>query len=68
MGLRGFHLFFILVSALFAGWLGWFLYGQGQATGLAGYHISAGISAAVALGLLAYGVSFWRKMKRLHIA
>ena len=57
MSLKGFHIFFISLASLmcfgFAAWL------------YAGSPFAALASVGLGIGLIVYGVSFWKKMRKL---
>jgi flagellar biogenesis protein FliO len=65
MGLKSFHVFFVVVSTLlalsFAGWSAM----EYSHTGNAVYVISTGGSLAVAVALVVYGFWFLRKLKNV---
>ena len=65
MGLRAFHLFFILVSiiltAFFAAWAA----GQYQVVHEVSYAVAAAAALASGVGLVIYGAAFQRKTKQL---
>jgi hypothetical protein len=67
MSLKGFHIVFIVFSTLLAlgcgGWCIWVDLVEGAPIYLAG----AIASFVCAIGLVVYGVWFYRKMKRLRI-
>jgi hypothetical protein len=67
MSLRGFHIVFIVFSTLLAlgtgGWCIWVDLVEGAPVFLAG----AVGSFLAAIGLIVYGVWFYRKMKRLRL-
>ena len=67
MSLKGFHIVFIIFSTLLAlgcgAWCIWINLVEGAPVYLAG----AVASFIVAIALIAYGVWFYRKMKRLGI-
>jgi hypothetical protein len=67
MSLRAFHIVFITVSTLLAlgvgGWCLWINSVEGAPI----FRIGAMFSFAAAVGLIVYGVWFYRKMKRLRI-
>jgi len=67
MSLKGFHIVFIIFSTLLAlgigAWCVWVDLVEGAPIYLAG----AICSLVVAVALVAYGVWFYRKMKRLRI-
>ena len=67
MSLKGFHIVFITFSTLLAVACGaWCL--QVNAVAGAPIYLAGAISCfVVAVGLVVYGVWFWRKMKRLRI-
>jgi len=63
LNLRAFHFFLILLSALLAVVFGgWLLRGYGQEGG-AGTLVGAGVSFAVAVGLVVYDRWFLRKTR-----
>jgi hypothetical protein len=67
MSLKGFHIVFIIFSTLLAlgigAWCIWVNLVEGEPVYLAG----AIFSFVAAVGLMVYGVWFYRKMKRLRI-
>jgi hypothetical protein len=67
MSLKAFHIIFVIFSTLLAlgvgGWCVWVNLVEGTPVYLAG----AIASFASAMGLVIYGVWFYRKMKRLRI-
>jgi hypothetical protein len=67
MSLKGFHIVFIVFSTLLAiavgGWCVWVDLVEGAPVYLAGAIASFGTAVA----LIAYGVWFYRKMKRLRL-
>jgi hypothetical protein len=67
MSLKGFHIVFIIFTTLLAigcgGWCIWLNLVEGAPFYLGG----AIASLVVAIGLIVYGVWFYRKMKRLGI-
>jgi hypothetical protein len=67
MSLKGFHIVFIIFSTLLAlgvgAWCIWVNLVEGEPVYLAG----AIFSFVAAVGLIVYGVWFYRKMKRLRI-
>jgi len=67
MSLRAFHIVFITVSTLLAlgvgGWCLWINSVEGAPI----FRIGAMFSFAAGVGLIVYGVWFYRKMKRLRI-
>ncbi len=67
MSLKGFHIVFIILSTLLAlaigTWCIWVNLVEGEPVYLAG----AIFSFVAAVALIAYGVWFYRKMKRLRI-
>ena len=65
MSLKLFHLVFISVSVMLAAFCAAWATGMYRAEG-GGTYVAAGIlAAASALGLIAYGAAFQRKMRRL---
>jgi hypothetical protein len=67
MSLKGFHIVFIVFSTLLAlavgAWCIWVDLVEGEPIFIGG----AIASFACAVGLVIYGVWFYRKMKRLHL-
>ena len=67
MSLKAFHIVFVIFSTLLAlgvgGWCVWVNLVEGTPVYLAG----AIASFACAIGLIVYGIWFYRKMKRLGI-
>ena len=67
MSLKGFHIVFITFSTLLAlgsgVWCLWIDSVHGSPT----FRIGAVCSFLIGAGLVAYGIWFWRKMKRLRI-
>jgi hypothetical protein len=67
MSLKAFHIVFVIFSTLLAlgvgGWCVWVNLVEGTPVYLAG----AIASFASAIGLIVYGIWFYRKMKRLRI-
>jgi hypothetical protein len=67
MSLKGFHIFFITVATLLAfGFCAWCIHAymgdkKDMYIGLGGSSFLAGV------GLIVYGISFLRKIKRLHL-
>ena len=67
MSLKGFHIVFITFSTLLTvGTGGWCLWIESM-HGAPAFRIGAICSFVVAVGLIGYGIWFWRKMKRLRI-
>lgn len=65
MSLRGFHLIFITIAAIFCAGFGmWALLIEQADSGL-GMTLFGGVALAAAAGLLFYGISFFRKAKNL---
>ena len=58
MSLKAFHVAFIVLAIVLAGWIAVWAWGQGG-----GYTALAGAAAVAGLGLVAYLVRFLRKMK-----
>ncbi len=67
MSLKGFHIVFIVCSTLLALACGAWCVWVNNVFGAPAYLAGAIASFAVALGLVIYGVWFYRKMKRLRI-
>ena len=67
MSLKGFHIFFITVSSLLAFGGGVWCLWVNSVAGAPVYTLGAILSFAAALGLVIYGVWFYKKMKRLRI-
>lgn len=67
MSLKGFHFVFITFSTLLAlGAGGWCLWID-SIHGAPVFRMGAIFSFLAAVGLITYGIWFWRKMKRLRI-
>ncbi len=65
MSLKGFHLFFITIAALFCAAFGiWALFFDETEAGIL-VKIFGGITLALSVGLVAYGVYFFRKIQNL---
>ena len=67
MSLKGFHIVFITVSTLLALGTGAWCLWIDSIHGTPAFRIGAICSFAAALGLISYGIWFYRKMKRLRI-
>lgn len=67
MSLKGFHIVFITFATLLALGAGAWCIRVNQMAGAPIYFAGAIASFAVALGLVVYGVWFYKKMKRLRI-
>ena len=67
MSLKGFHIVFITFSTLLALACGAWCVWLNQMSGGTSYVAGAVFSFVAAAALLAYGVWFYRKMKRLRI-
>jgi hypothetical protein len=67
MSLKGFHIVFITFSTLLAVVCGAWCLRVSSDTGATGYVIGAVVCFCAAVGLVVYGVWFWKKMKRLRI-
>ena len=67
MSLKGFHIVFITFSTLLALGGAWLCLRVNGLEGGSGYLIGAAICLAAAVGLVIYGVWFYKKMKRLRI-
>jgi hypothetical protein len=59
MSLKAFHILFILLSVLLAAGCAWWAFANNASA------IFGGASAAVAVGLLVYGIYFIRKSRKL---
>jgi hypothetical protein len=65
MSLRAFHLLFIALSVVLTAFFAAWAFGQYRdGLGLT-YAVTAVVSLAAGIGLVAYGVAFWKKTKRL---
>ena len=67
MSLKGFHIVFIILSTLLAVGVGLWCVWVDLLEGAPIYLAGAIASFAAGLGLIIYGVWFYRKMKRLRI-
>jgi len=67
MSLKGFHILFITVSTLLALGVGAWCLWIDSAHGTPAFRIGAICSFVAGAALIAYGVWFYRKMKRLRI-
>ncbi|MEP7078124.1 MAG: hypothetical protein ABI795_03775 [Chthoniobacterales bacterium] len=67
MSLKGFHILFIVCSTLLAISCGIWCVWVDLVEGAPIYLPGAIVSFAAAIGLVIYGVWFYRKMKRLHL-
>ena len=67
MSLKAFHIVFIIFSTLLALGLGAWCIWVNLVEGVPVYLAGAVASFATAIGLIVYGVWFYRKMKRLGI-
>lgn len=67
MSLKGFHIVFITLSTLLALWLGAYCVRIYMRADAPAYLVGAAVSFAAAVGLVVYGVWFWKKMKRLRL-
>ena len=67
MSLKGFHIVFITFSTLLALGGAWLCLRVNQLAGGSGYLFGAVICFAAAVGLIVYGVWFYKKMKRLRL-
>jgi hypothetical protein len=65
MSLRGFHLLFIALSVVLAGFLAAWAAGQYRAGHQLDYAIAGAASAVAAAGLVMYGAAFQRKTRHL---
>jgi hypothetical protein len=67
MSIKGFHLIFIAIAALFCAGFGiWALFFDEQSSGL-GIKIFGGITLAVSVVLIVYGFYFRRKSKDIIV-
>ncbi len=67
MSLKGFHIVFVVFSTLLALAVGAWCVRVNQVAGTPVFLMGAIISFAAALGLVFYGVWFFKKMKRLRL-
>ena len=67
MSLKGFHIVFITFSTLLALGSGAWCLWVDSIHGAPAFRIGAICAFVTALGLITYGVWFWKKMKRLRI-
>jgi hypothetical protein len=67
MSLKGFHIIFIVFSALLAFALGIYCVWVNRTNDTTAYTPGAVCSFAIAVALVIYGCWFWRKMKRLRL-
>lgn len=67
MSLKAFHIVFIIVSTLLALGIGVWCLWVNLVVGAPIYVAGAVASFVLAIGLMVYGVWFYRKMKRLRI-
>jgi hypothetical protein len=67
MSLKGFHIFFIIISTMLSLALGAWCIWIDLVEGVSSYVPGAIASFATAVALVVYGVWFYRKMKRLGI-
>jgi hypothetical protein len=65
MGLRSFHLFFIIVSVILTAFFAAWAVGQYQTLHDVTYAITAAVSLASGVGLVIYAAAFLRKTKQL---
>jgi hypothetical protein len=65
MGLRAFHLLFIVISVILTAFFAAWAAGQYQAVHQIGYAVAAVVSLASGVGLVVYGAAFQRKTKQL---
>ena len=67
MSIKGFHLIFIFVAALFSAGFGvWALFLDDQSSGL-GTKVFGGVTLAAAVALVIYGFYFRRKSKDIIV-
>ncbi len=67
MSIKGFHLIFITIAALFSGGFGvWALFFESQNSDL-GIKIAGGVTLVLGIALIAYGVYFYRKSKNIIV-
>jgi hypothetical protein len=67
MSLKGFHIVFITISTLLALGIGAWCLWIDSTQGAPGYRVGAIGAFVAATALIAYGIWFFRKMKRLRI-
>lgn len=67
MSLKGFHILFITVSTMLALGVGAWCLWVNSVEGMPVFRTGAICSFVAAIGLMIYGVWFYRKMKRLRI-
>jgi len=65
MSLRAFHLFFIVLSIVLAGFFSAWLFGRYRAEGQIAFALASLAVQAAGVGLAAYAVQFRRKTKNL---
>ena len=65
MGLRSFHLFFIVVSVILTAFVAAWAAGQYQTSHDSSYVVASVASLASGVGLVIYGAAFQRKTKQL---
>jgi hypothetical protein len=65
MSLRGFHLLFIALSVVLAGFCAAWAVGQYRAGHQVEYAIAGTVSVIASAGLVVYGAAFERKTRRL---
>ncbi|MGD1977783.1 MAG: hypothetical protein PVJ98_00170 [Akkermansiaceae bacterium] len=67
MSIKGFHLIFIFVAALFSAGVGvWALFLDDKSSGI-GTKIFGGVTLAAAVALVIYGIYFRRKAKDIIV-
>jgi len=67
MSLKGFHIVFITMSTLLAAGTGTWCLWIDSIHSAPAFRIGAICSFLAAVGLVSYGIWFWKKMKRLRI-
>ncbi len=63
MSLKAFHIVFIVLSVSLSCWFGWWATGSGEASAVV--RTLGFVSYACAVGLLVYGVAFFKKLTQL---
>ncbi len=65
MSLKHFHILFVTISTLLVLWLAWLAWGMYRTQAGTLYLMLALLASASTIALVAYGVWFWKKMKKL---
>lgn len=63
MSLKAFHVAFVVVSVLLAGFVAWWAFGHWSHHGGVGYLLAAGGAVGAGVALVVYGVWFARKTR-----